>query len=61
MADSARLSHTILWDRVTVGAGADLTECVVGDDVIVPPGARHSRCSLVMRDNQMLVTEYPNR
>lgn len=58
VADSARLSHTILWERVTVGAGADLTECVVGDDVIVPPGARHSRCSLVMRDNTLMVQRF---
>ena len=49
-----RSSDTILWDRVRVGAGAALTDCIVADDVTVPPGARYSRCSLVMRDNDLL-------
>ena len=55
IAEDASLTDTVLWDRVTIGAGARLTECVVADDVIVPAGADLSRCSLVMRHNNLVV------
>jgi NDP-sugar pyrophosphorylase family protein len=38
IAASARVEHSILWDRVTVGEAARLRRCVVADDVRVPPG-----------------------
>lgn len=44
---SAQLSHTVLWDRVTVGRRAHLSSCIVGDDVVVPEGARYENCVLV--------------
>ena len=44
----AHLERTVLWDDVTVRAGASLTECVVADGVVVPTGARFERSSLVM-------------
>jgi NDP-sugar pyrophosphorylase family protein len=55
IAEDARLMDTVVWDRVTVGAGARLTECVVADDVTIAPGSEFSRCSLLMRDNTLLV------
>jgi mannose-1-phosphate guanylyltransferase len=58
VAADASLTNTILWDRVRVGAGATLMDCVVADDVIVPAGAKFSRASLVMRDNEMVATPY---
>jgi mannose-1-phosphate guanylyltransferase len=58
IAPDATLTNTILWDRVRIGAGASLIDCVVADDVIVPPGAKYSRASLVMRDNKMMVQEF---
>lgn len=54
VAPDATLTGTILWDRVRIGAGAQLTSCVVADDVIVPPGAQYSQSSLVMRENELL-------
>ena len=53
VSPDAALSNTILWDRVHIGAGAELTDCVVADGVTVPPGARYSQSSLVMRDNKL--------
>lgn len=53
VAPDAALTNTILWDRVTIGAGAQLTDCVVADEVTVPPGARYSQSSLVMRQNEL--------
>ncbi|HWI16966.1 MAG TPA: NDP-sugar synthase [Vicinamibacterales bacterium] len=58
VAADALLTNTILWDRVRVGAGATLVDCIVADDVIVPAGAKISRASLVMRDNEMVATPY---
>jgi mannose-1-phosphate guanylyltransferase len=58
VAADAIVSNTVLWDRVTVGAGADLNHCVVADDVTVPAGARHADCSLVMRGREMIVAPF---
>jgi NDP-sugar pyrophosphorylase family protein len=48
-APAAHVARTILWDDVQVGAGADLTECIVTDGVRVPSGARFRRVALVRR------------
>lgn len=58
VAADAQLLDTVVWDRVTVGAGARLSECVVADDVIIAPDSEFSRCSLVMRDNTLLVQPF---
>ncbi len=54
---SARVTHSILWDDVAVGAGAVLDECIVADRVQVPAGASHRRAILVRgEDGALLVT-----
>jgi mannose-1-phosphate guanylyltransferase len=58
VAADAIVRNTVLWDRVTVGAGAHLDHCVVADDVTVPAGARHADCSLVMRGREMIVAPF---
>jgi mannose-1-phosphate guanylyltransferase len=58
VAADAQVTDTVLWDRVTVGAGANLSRCVVTDDVTVPAGARYTDCSLVMRGREMIVTPF---
>jgi mannose-1-phosphate guanylyltransferase len=58
VAADARVTDTVLWDRVSIGAGAHLSRCVVADDVAVPAGARHSDCSLVMRGREMIVESF---
>jgi ADP-glucose pyrophosphorylase len=58
VAADAHLARTVLWDRVTVGAGATLTNCVVADDVVVPPGASYTDCSLVMHGHEMIVMPF---
>jgi len=44
---TARLDRTILWDDVTIGAGAVLERCVVADRVRVPPGLHAADACLV--------------
>jgi NDP-sugar pyrophosphorylase family protein len=48
---SARITQSILWDDVTVGAGAQLDECIVTDGARVPAGASHRRMILVAGDD----------
>ena len=36
----ARIEGAILWERVEVGAGAELRDCVIGADVKIGEGAR---------------------
>ena len=58
VATDARLSNTVLWDRVQVGAGAELIDCIVADGVTVPAGARYSQHSLVMRGKDLLACPF---
>lgn len=58
VAPDAVLANTILWDRVHVGARAELIDCIVADDVVVPAGTKVSRASLVMRENEFVATPY---
>jgi NDP-sugar pyrophosphorylase family protein len=46
---TATLDGTVLWDRVRVGAGAIVRDCVVADDVEIPAGARYAH-SAIIRD-----------
>jgi len=47
IADSARVVRSALWDDVTVGRDAQLTDCVVCDGVRIPDGARYERCAIL--------------
>ena len=58
VATDTTLTDTILWNDVTIGAGATLTRCVVADGVTVPAGAKHVDCSLVMRDNELVTARF---
>jgi NDP-sugar pyrophosphorylase family protein len=51
VADDATVTDTILWDRVRIGAGARLTNCIVADDVVVPAGSKYSHSVLVLGQN----------
>ena len=53
---SARVTRSVLWDEVTIGAEAEIEECVVADGVVVPPRARHRRCAIVSGADGAVVT-----
>jgi len=53
VAPDAVLKNTVLWDCVTVGAGAELINCVVTDNVEVPAGARFAGSALVATPDGM--------
>ncbi|MGE0130015.1 MAG: sugar phosphate nucleotidyltransferase [Blastocatellales bacterium] len=50
----ATVERSVLWKRVRVGRGAHLTECVVGDDVLIPAGAEFRRAAIVRADRASL-------
>ena len=52
---SARITRSVLWDDVRVGAGAVLDECVVADGVAIPAGARYERCAIVQTADRLIV------
>jgi NDP-sugar pyrophosphorylase family protein len=52
---SARVTRSVLWDAVTVGADAAITECVLADGVAIPPGARYERAAIVNEDGNLVV------
>lgn len=52
---SARVTQSILWDDVGVGAGVQLDECIVTDGVNVPAGSSHRRTILVRGETDELL------
>ena len=50
---SARVTRSILWDDVRVGAGAALDECIVTDAVVIPPGVAYTRSVLLRGDDEL--------
>jgi NDP-sugar pyrophosphorylase family protein len=52
IANSAMITRTALWDDVAIGADVVLTDCVVGDGVRIPDGARYERCAIVRADGR---------
>ena len=54
---TARVTRSILWDDVQVGAGAIVDECIVTDRVTVPAGSTHRRRILVAGANSELRAE----
>lgn len=53
---SARVTGSILWDDVQIGADAVIDECIVTDRVHVPADAVHRRSILLERDDELVVT-----
>jgi NDP-sugar pyrophosphorylase family protein len=47
IAPDAQLDRTVVWDRVAIGEGARLSDCIVADDVTIPAGAGYQGQVLV--------------
>ncbi|MBO0724208.1 MAG: NDP-sugar synthase [Blastocatellia bacterium] len=56
----ATVERTVLWKRARVERGARLTECVIGDGVIIPPGAEFIRAAIV-RAGDVSLNERPEK
>ena len=54
---SARVLDSVLWDDVSVGAGAGLSRCLVADGVTIPSGASFHNCAIIQRDGELMVAD----
>ena len=50
---TARVTRSILWDDVHVGAGSVVDECVVTDGVRIPPGATYRRAAILRGPDEL--------
>lgn len=55
---SARVHESVLWDGVVVREGAVLVNCIVADNVVVPPGACYERRVLINTGSGVSVTPF---
>lgn len=53
IAGSARLTRTIVWDDVTIGARTRLDSCIVCDGARVPDEARYARCAILPAEGRV--------
>jgi mannose-1-phosphate guanylyltransferase len=51
---TASVVRTAIWDDVSIGAGAELIECIVGDGAVVPSGAAYQRCTILPAQDRAL-------
>ena len=54
---SARVTHSVIWEDATIGAGAILDRCVVADSVRIPAGSRFTHCAIIQSGDELVVTE----
>ena len=52
---SAVVERSSLWDDVTVGPHAHVTDCIVADGVTIPEGSRFERSALVQLEDRLVV------
>jgi NDP-sugar pyrophosphorylase family protein len=52
---SASVVRSVLWDNVTIGAGATIDECVLADGVTIPAGTELRRSAVVNGDGRLIV------
>ena len=55
---TATVQHSVLWDRVTVPERAELIDCIVGDDVVIPAGERYERRVIVNGATGLIVSPF---
>jgi NDP-sugar pyrophosphorylase family protein len=53
----ARVTRSVLWDRVRIGAGAVISECVLADGVEIPAGATYERCAIARGQDGLIVAK----
>jgi mannose-1-phosphate guanylyltransferase len=54
---TARISGSIVWDRVTIGEHAEVVDCIVADDVVIPGNARYRDQVLVAMAGQTVASD----
>jgi ADP-glucose pyrophosphorylase len=55
---TARVTRSVLWDDVAVGAEAVVHECVLADGVVIPAGARYARSAIAAGPEGLIVAPF---
>jgi mannose-1-phosphate guanylyltransferase len=55
---TATIRHCVLWDRVTVQERAELIDCIVADDVVIPVASKYERCAIVNGEQGLVVAPF---
>lgn len=55
---SARVTGSVLWDDVEVGANASLEACIAAEGVRVPDGAAYRHAILIQHEDELTVTRF---
>ena len=50
IAPDANVQGSVLWKNVRVGSGAKLIDCIIGDNVTIPPNAEFYKAAIVRAD-----------
>ena len=58
VGDEVVIERSILWNRVKVGDGAQLINCIAADNVSVPAGSRFQNSVLVAQQDGLTVTTF---
>jgi NDP-sugar pyrophosphorylase family protein len=54
---SAHVTESVIWNDVTVKAGAIVERCVVADGVTIPSGAVFRNCAIIQREGELIVAD----
>jgi NDP-sugar pyrophosphorylase family protein len=54
---SATVTDSVLWDDVSVGAGAILERCIVADGVKISSGASFRNCTIIQSEGKLVVAD----
>jgi NDP-sugar pyrophosphorylase family protein len=55
---TATVRHSVLWDRVTVQEHAELIDCIVADDVVIPVGHKYERSAIVNGPTGLVISRF---
>lgn len=54
---AARVIDSVLWDDVTVHAGATVERCIVADGVTIPAGVSFQNCAIIQQGGKLVVAD----
>ena len=61
IALTARLTHSVVWDNVTIGEGATLYRTIIADGVTIKPGEHFENAAIVRADMVRSCAEIPEK
>jgi NDP-sugar pyrophosphorylase family protein len=54
---TARVTNSVIWDDVEIGAGATLERCIVADAVKITAGVLFQNCAIIQQEGELVVAD----